>query len=83
MFSLKSSLYTQKGQGLVEYIALTALIAIVSISTLKLLGGKVKTRLNQVTNTFDRNVQSGLRGLEDSPQPPTPRKSSKRFPFPF
>jgi Flp pilus assembly pilin Flp len=50
-----------RGQSLVEYVALTALVAIVSIGTVKLFGGKVRTRLNQITTTFDRNVQQGLK----------------------
>lgn len=51
----------QRGQSLVEYIALTALVAIVSIGTVKLFGSKVKSRLSQVTLSFDRNVQQGLK----------------------
>jgi Flp pilus assembly pilin Flp len=51
----------QAGQSLVEYVALTALVAIVSIGTVKVFGGKVRSRLNQITNTFDRNVQQGLK----------------------
>ncbi|MBI3555514.1 MAG: hypothetical protein HY074_04545 [Deltaproteobacteria bacterium] len=51
-----------KGQSLVEYVALTALVAIVSIGTVKVFGGKVRSRLDQITKTFDRNVQSGLHG---------------------
>lgn len=50
-----------RGQSLVEYIALTALVAIVSIGTVKVFGGKVRSRLNQITNAFDRNVQQGLK----------------------
>ncbi|MEW6055367.1 MAG: hypothetical protein AB1540_02035 [Bdellovibrionota bacterium] len=51
----------QRGQGLIEYVALTALVAIVSIGTVKLFGSKVRSRLNQVANTFDRNVKQGLK----------------------
>lgn len=50
----------KRGQSLVEYVALTALVAIVSIGTVKIFGGKVRTRLNQITNTFDKNIQQGL-----------------------
>ena len=50
------------GQSLVEYVALTALVAIVSIGTVKVFGGKVRSRLDQITKTFDKNVQSGLHG---------------------
>lgn len=49
------------GQSMVEYVALTALVAIVSIGTVKILGSKVRSRLNQITNTFDRNIQQGLK----------------------
>jgi Flp pilus assembly pilin Flp len=49
-----------RGQSLVEYVALTALVAIVSIGTIKAFGGKVRTRLNQITTAFDKNVQQGL-----------------------
>lgn len=52
----------QTGQSLVEYVALTALVAIVSIGTVKVFGGKIRSRLNQITNTFDKNVQQGLSG---------------------
>lgn len=51
----------EKGQSLIEYVALTALVAIVTIGTVKVFGGKVKSRLHQITNTFDRNIQQGLK----------------------
>lgn len=57
---------TERGQSLVEYIALTALVAIVSIGTVKTFGGRVRARLDQVTKTFDRNVQQGLHGRSRS-----------------
>lgn len=86
----------QKGQSLVEYVALTALVAIVSIGTVKVFGGKVRSRLNQITNTFDRNVQQGLKARnaraddedEDGEHLPIPNpfpkglKLPKGFPFP-
>src|SRR5262249_48807339 len=56
-----SQKHREQGQSLVEYIALTALVAIVSITTVKVFGGKVKSRLNQITTTFDRNIQQGLK----------------------
>ncbi|MBI3544158.1 MAG: Flp family type IVb pilin [Deltaproteobacteria bacterium] len=56
----------QRGQSLVEYVALTALVAIVSIGTVKVFGGKVRTRLDQITKTFDKNVQQGLHGHRSS-----------------
>ena len=50
-----------QGQGLVEYIALTALVAIVSIGTIKVLGTKVRSHLNKVASSFDRTMKTGLR----------------------
>ena len=73
-----------KGQSLVEYVALTALVAIVSIGTVKLFGGKVRTRLNQITNVFDRNIQQGLRskvdtsGTDDTSEENTPTTGRNR-----
>ena len=55
----------QRGQSMVEYVALTALVAIVCIGTVKVFGGKVRSRLNQITNTFDRNIQAGLKAKPD------------------
>lgn len=60
--SLKpKSISQQSGQGLVEYVALTALIAIVSIGAVKTFGGKVQKRLTQITTNFDNNIQQGLK----------------------
>ena len=50
-----------KGQGLIEYIALTALVAIVSIGAIRLLGGKVQKYLNRVSGNFEHNLQVGLK----------------------
>ena len=58
---MKTAHSKQRGQSLVEYVALTALVAIVSIGTVKVFGSKVRSRLNQITNAFDRNVQQGLK----------------------
>ena len=55
-----------RGQGLVEYVALTALVAIVSIGTVKAFGGKVRSRLDQITKSFDKTVQQGLHGRSRS-----------------
>lgn len=56
----KRNLEGQKGQGLVEYIALTALVAVVSLSAVKFLGSKVKTHIQGTANRFDRTIRSGL-----------------------
>ncbi len=50
-----------KGQGMVEYIALTALVAIVCIGGVKVLGNKVRHRLTQITTKFDHNISQGLK----------------------
>lgn len=50
----------QRGQGLIEYIALTALVSIVSIGAIKTLGAKVKSQLTHITNTFERTLHSGM-----------------------
>ncbi len=52
---------SQRGQGLIEYLALTALIAVVCVGTVKFLGSRVKSRMVQITRSFDSAVQSGLR----------------------
>jgi Flp pilus assembly pilin Flp len=75
------------GQSLIEYVALTALVAIVSIGTVKVFGNKVRTRLNQITTTFDRNIQQGLkakRGIEDESEDNShlPNIGLPRLPFP-
>ena len=49
----------RRGQGLLEYIALTALVAIVCIGTVKALGNRVKTQVNRVTSSFDRAMRVG------------------------
>ena len=53
----------QKGQGLLEYVALTALVAIVSISAVKTLGSKVRQHITKVTNSFDRSMKSSARSI--------------------
>jgi Flp pilus assembly pilin Flp len=81
-----------KGQGLVEYIALTALVAVVCIGTVRLFGSKVRQRLTQVSTTFDRNIQQGLRtatgrGSQNNEngnqQPESPETGNSGFRFPW
>ncbi len=48
------------GQGLVEYIALTALVAVVSLGAVKFLGTKVRTHIQGTANRFDRTLRTGL-----------------------
>jgi len=47
LFSLK-----EKGQGLVEYAIILALIAIVVIAVMTLLGNKVKGTFNTINNAI-------------------------------
>lgn len=42
----------EKGQGLVEYALILALIAIVVIAVLAILGGKVQNKFNTVQNAL-------------------------------
>ena len=42
----------EKGQGLVEYALILALIAIVVVAALALLGTKVNNKYNQLNNQF-------------------------------
>ena len=56
-----------RGQGLVEYVALTALVAIVCVGTVKVFGAKVTRHLNAVSNKFDQTVKKGLSAKVASP----------------
>ncbi len=47
LFSLK-----EKGQGLVEYAIILALIAIVVIAVMTILGGKVKNTFGSISNSL-------------------------------
>jgi hypothetical protein len=66
IFSMNQSTKRQNrlkvGQGLLEYLILTALVTMTSLGALKYLGSKVKTRVQQMANTFDHAVQQGLKG---------------------
>ena len=47
LFSLK-----EKGQGLVEYAIILALIAIVVIAVMSILGGRVQNVFNSISNSL-------------------------------
>ena len=47
LFSLQ-----EKGQGLVEYAIILALIAIVVIAVMSILGGKVQNVFNSISNSL-------------------------------
>lgn len=72
----------QRGQSLVEYVALTALVAIVSIGAVKIFGSKVQRRLSQITNTFDRNIQQGLKAPRNLGEDEGGISLPGGFPFP-
>lgn len=90
---------TSRGQGLLEYIALTALVAIVSLSAVKLLGSKVKTHVTRATGAFDRTMRAGFNAARSAPtedndggapdaggMPRTPsptRRAPSQLPWPF
>ena len=49
--ALARALQPEDGQGLTEYALILALIAIVALTALKFLGGKVSTELSTVANS--------------------------------
>ena len=78
-----------RGQGLLEYIALTALVAIVCITTVKALGNRVKTQVGRVQSSFDRAMRTGpapsrgaaeARDDDGDSHESTPRASTPRWP---
>ena len=46
----------QSGQGLLEYLILIALIALISITATKKLGTKIQTKINEARNAIDRGI---------------------------
>lgn len=49
----------ESGQGLSEYLILVLLIAVVSIASVKSLGGTVKTKLQSIRNHINSDVVLG------------------------
>lgn len=49
---LKAKLYCQKGQGMVEYALLVALIAIVVIAALVILGPIIRNQFTDIGNSL-------------------------------
>lgn len=56
---MKRNHTTRKGQSLIEYIALTALVAIVSISTVKALGTVVKKNMFHIQGQVSAIMKVG------------------------
>ena len=50
--SLRRLLSDERGQGLVEYALIVALVSIVAIAALKFLGGKASNTLNNAANSL-------------------------------
>jgi pilus assembly protein Flp/PilA len=50
--SLRRLLSDERGQGLVEYALIIALVSIVAIAALKFLGGKASNTLNNAANSL-------------------------------
>jgi pilus assembly protein Flp/PilA len=50
--SLRRLLSDERGQGLVEYALIIALVSIVAIAALKFLGGKASSTLNNAANAL-------------------------------
>ena len=58
---MKRKFTEKKGQSLIEYVALTALVAIVCITAVRSFGGRVQRRLNQISSSFEHNLQLGMK----------------------
>ena len=52
LIGLKSMLNDEKGQGMVEYGLILALIAVIVIGALTGLGGKIKTLFENIANSL-------------------------------
>jgi pilus assembly protein Flp/PilA len=50
----------RSGQGLVEYILIIALIAIVAIAGLKFFGGKIKSLFTKAGQTIEKEAGSAM-----------------------
>lgn len=65
------------GQSLIEYVALTALVAVVSIGAVRVFGGKLKKRLEQVSTKFDGTLTVGYKNhAGDDDEEVTPKSRS-------
>lgn len=47
----------QKGQGVMEYIILTALVGIFCLMAVKKIGGSLNTRLNQIDKKITKEIR--------------------------
>ncbi len=49
-----------RGQSIVEYVILVALVSLVCVSATKLLGSKINTKINEVKEHIDEGIQVRL-----------------------
>jgi len=57
MQSKKKLLKNQKGQAVMEYIILTALVGIFCLAAVKKIGKSMNTRLNQIDKKITKEIQ--------------------------
>jgi uncharacterized protein (UPF0333 family) len=51
---------SQRGQGLLEYLILVALVVLVCVSTTKLIGRKLNSKLKDVKDQIEEGIQVNL-----------------------
>lgn len=61
---MKKILTGKKAQGLVEYILIIALIAILVIGGVKLFGGKVKKSFKDAGDTISKEVEDSIKNKD-------------------
>lgn len=50
----------QKGQSIVEYVILVALVSLVCVSATKVLGSKINSKINEVRKKIDSGIDVRL-----------------------
>ncbi len=65
---MKKVVKGKRAQGLVEYILIIALIAILVIGGLKLFGGNVKKSFKDAADTISEEVQSSIDEKDELPE---------------
>lgn len=57
---MKRNLKNQRGQGLIEYLILVALIAVGTLATVRILGQSVNVKFAKVAESLGADVQSDI-----------------------
>lgn len=57
---MKKNFNNQKGQGLIEYLILVALIAVGTMATIRILGQSVNVKFAKVAESLGADVQSDI-----------------------